>query len=144
MAEALLRFDALLAEAKQREARLTSELEHATNLSLASPLPVAGDKDAVIEAAVRNATLTAQRKFAAEKSQLEVEIIALRKELTAMSATLERALRKVDGSTRRLIESRAITASSLRGAAQYDDAEYKRRVQHLALELEMQVCGCAD
>ena len=31
-----------------------------------------------------------------------------------------------------------------RGAAQYDDAEYKRRVQHLALELEMQVCGCAD
>lgn len=144
MAEALLRFDALLAEAKQREARLTSELEHATNLSLASPLPVAGDKDAVIEAAVRNAMLTAHRKFAAEKSQLEVEIIALRKEQTAMSATLERALRKVDGSTRRLIESRAITASSLRGAAQYDDAEYKRRVQHLALELEMQVCGCAD
>lgn len=141
MAEALLRFEALLAEAKQREAQLTSELEHATSLSLAhaSPLPVAGDEDAVIEAAVRNATLTAQRKFAAEKSQLEVEIIALRKELTAMSATLEIALRKVDGSTRRLIESRAKTASSLRGAAQYDDAEYKRRVQHLAVELEMQV-----
>jgi hypothetical protein len=145
MAEALLRFESLLAEAKQREAQLTNELEHATNLSLshASPLPVAGDEDAVIEAAVRNATLTAQRKFAAEKSQLEVEIIALRRELTAMSANLERALRKVDGSTRRLIESRAKTASSLRGAAQYDDAEYKRRVQHLAVELEMQVCDCA-
>lgn len=145
MAEALLRFETLLAEAKQREAQLTSELEHATNLSLshASPLPVAGDEDTVIEAAVRNATLTAQRKFAAEKSQHEVEIIALRRELTAMSANLERALRKVDGSTRRLIESRAKTASSLRGAAQYDDAEYKRRVQHLAVELEMQVCDCA-
>jgi len=135
--------------AAKLQQQLSTELEAAKSqlgeMTAESAAAASEGGDAAATAAVaRKAAAAAERKAAAEIAALNEELQRLQEQLAAKGEVAEEAVFKADASSRRLLESRAKTAASVRSATSFDDAECKRRVDQLAEELEMEMDVASD